>query len=285
MEEKKIKYSVIIPVYNEEKVVVKTILECHKEMMSIGKPYEIIAVNDASTDKTGDIIKHVKKITIINNPYNLGYGASIKKGLRKAKGDWIIITDADGTYPIDHIHNLVKHIGDFDMVVGNRQHNKDHLGRKPAKWILKKMASFLAGRNIPDLNSGLRIFRKDIAMEFYHLFPSGFSLTSTITLACFANDYTVKYIDIPYYKRTGNSSIRPAHFFEFISLILKIFIYFKPIKMLSPLAFSLFFLGGLRFFRDILVTDHIGSLTIILIMFSFFVFFLALITEVLIRKR
>jgi len=207
------KLSVIVPVYNEAGGVINTIDSLKTVLDKFGCSYEIIVVNDASTDKTVDLLKQIERIKTLNNPYNLGYGASLKKGIKESNADWILIIDADGTYPIDYIPKLLEPAGDYDMVVGNRQHEKDHFGRKPAKWILKKLASFLAGYHIPDLNSGMRIFRRSIALEFFHLFPSGFSFTSTITIACFSNDYTVKYIDIPYYKRIGQSSIRPISLF------------------------------------------------------------------------
>ena len=171
------------------------------------------------------------------------------------------------------------------MVVGARKTDGDHFGRRPAKWILKKIAGFLSGHHIPDLNSGLRVFRRSIAMEFFHLFPSGFSFTSTITLACFANDYTVKYVNIPYFQRTGQSGIKPRHFFDFIALIIKIFVYFKPLKMLSPIFFLFLSLGVLRGIRDILVEGAIGSLALILIISSIQIFVLALITEVIIKSN
>jgi len=162
------KYSVVIPVYNEERAVTETLDRIKKVM----KPYnsEIIAVNDGSRDKSGEILKKTKGIKVIHHPYNLGYGTSLKDGIKQAKGEYIIITDSDGTYPIEDIPKLIKLSKHFDMVVGSRtgKHVHDVALRKPAKWILKKFAKFLTGRNIPDINSGLRIFRKDMAMEFFH---------------------------------------------------------------------------------------------------------------------
>ena len=220
----KVKFSVLIPIYNEEKCIEDTIKKCHAAMAASGCAYEIIAINDGSGDRSGEILSGIGNIKLLENAYNLGYGASLKKGLKAAKGEWIIITDADGTYPIDKIPELVSQTAKYDMVVGNRQTDNDYFGRRPAKWMLKKIAGFVAGREIPDLNSGLRVFRRDMAMEFYSLYPSGFSFTSTITLAALSSDYTVKYVDIPYYKRVGQSGIRPVHFFAFINLIIKMFL-------------------------------------------------------------
>ena len=181
----------------------------------INEAFEIIVVNDGSTDNSGEILKEIADIHLINNPYNLGYGASLKKGIKQARGEWAIIVDADGTYSIDRLEELLALTGNYDMVVANRRHDKDHLGRWPAKWILKKIAGFVIGKKIPDLNSGFRVFRRDLALEFISLYPSGFSFTTTITLAFYSRDYTIVYVDLPYYKRVGKSSIKPKHFFQF----------------------------------------------------------------------
>lgn len=280
----KIKYSFVIPVYNEEKSIVDTIAQCKKIIKQIDSSYEIIVINDGSKDNSAEIIGQINNIKTIYNAYNLGYGASLKKGIKQARGEWIIITDADGTYPIDKLPDLLMHIPQYDMVVGSRQTDNDYLGRRPAKWVLKKLASFLVGRKIPDLNSGFRVFKREVALEFMHLFPSGFSLTSTITLACMSSDYTVKYVDIPYYNRVGKSSIKPTHFFSFLNLIIKIFLYFKPLRMLSPLAGLVFLLGFFRAWRDFSLQGYIGSLAIMIVMTALFLFILALVTEVLVKK-
>ncbi|MBW3016859.1 glycosyltransferase family 2 protein [Candidatus Woesearchaeota archaeon] len=278
--------SILIPVYNEENAVASTIDSIKKVMKQAGKSYEIIAINDCSTDSSGKILSEIEGIELIHNPYNVGYGASLKKGINAAKGDLIAITDADGTYPIDKLPELLKYADQYDMVVGAREKNvKDHLGRRPAKWLLKALASFLAQRKIPDINSGFRIFRKDKAKEFMHLYPAGFSLTTTITLAFLSNDYTVKYVKIPYYKRVGKSSIRPIHFINFITLIVKLFIYFRPVRMITPIALLFFVLGILKSVRDFYLIGTIGSLAIILILVSIQVLILALIAEAVIKSR
>ncbi len=278
------KLTFLIPVHNEERAIAKTISGAENELKKLNINYEIIVIDDHSADKTPEILKTISNIKIITNPYNLGYGASLKKGIRESSGGWIMIIDADSTYPTDKIADLLKYAGEYDMVVGNRQHTKDYFGRKTAKWILKKMAGFLAGTKIPDLNSGMRVFRKSIALEFFHLFPARFSFTSTITLACYNNDYTIKYVSISYLERVGKSGIRSRHFFDFLALILKIFLYFKPLKMLSPLAFLFLIAGVGKGIRDIIVVSHIGTLASILILISVQIFLLALISEVVIKR-
>lgn len=279
------KLTVIIPVFNEEKVVKETIDKICVELSRLGVQYEIIAVNDDSSDRSLEILRSIPDIVLINNPYNLGYGASLKRGLRRAMGNWIMIIDSDGTYPIEKIPDLIQYVNEYDMVVGNRMSKKDAIGRRPAKWFLKKLASFLVAKNIPDLNSGMRFFRKDLAMEFYGLYPKGFSFTTTITLSFFVHDYTVKYVDIPYYKRIGSSSIRPWHFFDFMGLVLKLVLYYKPLKMLFIPISLILGLGVAKGIKDIVITGKIGNLSLILILFSFQMFVMTLILEIITKKN
>ncbi len=277
--------SIIIPVYNEEKIAREFFEKLKQEMRKRVINYEIIAVNDGSEDHSHEILKSIKDILVIHNPYNLGYGASLKKGLKAAHGNWVLIMDSDGTYPVERISDLLEYTNVYDMVVGNRNHKKDALGRKPAKWILKKLASFLVGRDIPDLNSGMRVFRKDLALEFFDLYPSGFSLTTTITMAFFVNDYAVRYVSIPYYKRVGDSSIRPWHFFDFMALVMKLILYFKPLKMLFIPIIFLFSLGVAKAIKDIITIRSIGNLALILIVFSFQILTMALVLKIITKKN
>lgn len=281
--------SIILPVYNEEKAVEETIKEIKEVMHTTKQDYEIIAVNDGSTDSTSDILKTVKDITLITNPYNLGYGASIKKGIKACKGDWILITDSDGTYPIKDIPRLLEHKKDYDMVVGARK-GKDvniPLLRRPAKMIISMLANFTSARKIPDLNSGFRIFKKSVALEFFNLFPSGFSFTSTITLAALSNDYSVKYVTIEYYKRKGKSSISPVKdFIGFITLILRMVVYFKPIKLFTLLALILALAGvGILVYSKLYLDRLLDITFIITILSALQIFLIGLIADLIVRKR
>ena len=215
------------------------------------------------------------------------YGEHVKKGLKKASGEFIIITDADGTYPIQDIPKLIKYTKHFDMVVGSRTGKNVNvpLIRRPPKFILGLLANFLAGRKIPDINSGLRVFKKDVAMEFFHMYPSGFSFTTTITLACLTNNYSVKYIPIDYYKRKGKSSISPFDFFTFIGLMFRVIMYFNPLKILTPLSIIFLILGVLRGIRDYFATDALGTLTLMLFLMAFQTFILGIIADIIIKAK
>jgi glycosyltransferase involved in cell wall biosynthesis len=280
-----VKYSVIVPVYNEEKAILETISDLKKVM----KPYshELIIVNDCSKDRTSLLLSKVKGITVINHPVNKGYGSSLKSGIRVSQGEWIIITDADGTYPNKDIPQLIKHTKNYDMVVGSRtgKHVKVPLLRKPAKWILKMVAKVLTGITIPDLNSGLRVFKKSLAMEFWSLYPPGFSFTSTITIASLVNHYSVKYVPINYFQRKGSSSINPIKdFIGFNFLIFRVTLYFGPLKFFIPASIIIALLGVVKGIWDFVIGGRIGVFAAIIVLFAIQIFFFGMLAD-LVNKR
>jgi glycosyltransferase involved in cell wall biosynthesis len=280
-----VKYSVIIPVYNEEKAITQTIAAVKKAMKNL--PYELIAVNDASKDRTGQILSRIQDITVINHASNKGYGASLKSGIRASKGEWIIITDADGTYPIADIPKLLSYTSSYDMVVGARTGRKVQvpLLRRPAKWMLKKVARIATGVNIPDINSGLRVFRKDMALKFWSLYPNGFSFTTTITMAALANGYDVKYIPINYFKREGSSTVRPVKdFLGFNFLIFKVALYFAPLKFFVPTSIILLLIGLVKGILDFMHQGQIGIFAAIAVLFSIQIFFFGMLADLVNKK-
>jgi len=239
--------SIIIPAHNEEKGVADTLAALIASLQQASFNYEIIVVNDGSTDNTGSILATLP-IKIITNEINLGYGGSIKIGIHQAAHELICITDADGTYPNERIPDLVSELvkHNADMVVGARTGSQVAIPyiRRPAKWIIGKLANYSVARKIPDINSGLRVFRRDIAMNFFNLLPNGFSLTTTITLAMLSNNYRVRYTSINYFPRKGKSKIRPIHdTLNFLILIARIALYFAPLRIFMPLSFLFFILG------------------------------------------
>ncbi|MFH1587668.1 MAG: glycosyltransferase family 2 protein [Candidatus Diapherotrites archaeon] len=265
-----IKFSVLIPAFNEENAVSGVVVELKEIMQKVGN-YEIIVVNDGSTDGTGKALKKVSGINVIEHESNRGYGASLKTGLRTAQGEWIIITDADGTYPNKEIPKLLKHIGKFDMVVGARTGENVQIPfmRKPAKWFLGLMANYVSGKKIPDLNSGLRVFRKKDAMQFYRMYPNGFSLTTTITLAYLTNGMGVKYIPINYFRREGKSKIHPIKdTVNFVSLIIRVGTYFKPLKIFIPVSVLLFIISIAIFLYSAFVLNRVMDITVTIIALS-----------------
>lgn len=238
-------FSVIIPAYNEDGSMRSVLSSMVAELDKLGTPYEIIVVNDCSTDRTRDeVIASGLSITLLDHLDNKGYGAAIKTGIKKAKHNLIVITDADGTYPVKMIPELVNTAiqENHDMVVGARTGLNVNIPliRKPAKWIIGQLANYLSGVKIPDLNSGLRVMKKTVLERYIKILPDGFSLTSTITLAMLTNGHSVKYVPIDYYKRKGKSKIRPIRdTFNFIQLVVRATLYFNPLKVFIPLSFFL----------------------------------------------
>ena len=278
--------SLIIPAYNEVNGIEASLNEVKKVLDEIKVPSEIIVVDDGSTDGTYDKVKGLG-VKVIRNETNRGYGYSLKHGIRESKYDWICITDADGTYPAEEIKNLWKEAENYDMVVGARTGNKVHIPliRKPAKWLIGKLANFLTEVKIPDLNSGLRLMRKEMVLKYMNILPSGFSFTLTITMAALTNDYRVKYIPIDYLKRVGSSKIRPIKdTLNFLTLLVRTSLYFNPMKIFMPLSLFLFLFSFILLGRDIFWEQNIGDKTVLLFSVSFLVTILGFISDLLVRK-
>ena len=243
--------SIVIPAYNEEKgapPVMKETLELLRRELEGKIEFEVIVVDDGSTDGTTEALRPFEKeasFRVVRHSKNRGYGAAIKTGIRYAKHDWIMITDADGTYPAEHIPEILNAREADSMVVGARIGANAQIPwiRRPPKWVLRKLAELLSGNEIPDLNSGLRVFQKDVATRFRSILPNQFSYTTTITLAMFAAGYDVKYLPINYRKREGLSKIRPiADTLNFLKLIIRTILFFDPLRVFLPI--SVFFMLG-----------------------------------------
>jgi glycosyltransferase involved in cell wall biosynthesis len=203
--EDSIKVSIIIPAYNEEKIIQNVINDIKKSRITD----EIIVIDDGSIDNTYKQAKETGVI-VLHHSYNQGYGAAIKTGIRHASGNVLLFIDADGQHKAEDIEKVIEPINEYDMVVGARsRHSKISFLRRFGKTFLKIYASYLAGMEIPDLNSGFRAVKKDVAYEFIHLYPNGFSLTTTITMACIFSGYSIKYVSIDSLEREGKSKIKP----------------------------------------------------------------------------
>ena len=237
--------SVVMPAYNEAEMVGPQIEKIREVMDRSNFPYELIVVDDGSIDGTADVVRQ-HDVVLISKKYNRGYGAALKTGIAAATHEWILIIDADGTYPAESIPKLLEALPEYDMVVAARTGKSVHipLVRRPMKWVLGRLANYLAGQPIPDLNSGLRVFRKSLAERFDYLLPPGFSFTSTITMSLLLNDYRVLYLPIDYNKRVGLSKVRALHVYDFLLVILRTAIYFNPLRFFLPFG-ALFFVVGL----------------------------------------
>jgi glycosyltransferase involved in cell wall biosynthesis len=279
--------SIIVPVFNEEESITEVIDRIKKAWYNCGSPYEIIVVDDGSTDKTFELTVS-QDVKVLQHTSNRGYGAALKTGINESKYNWILITDGDGTYPLEQTPSFLEFIPEYDMVVGARTGKNTNIPfmRRPAKWFLRILAGFIAGTKIPDLNSGLRIFRKDLSLEFSYLYPNGFSYTSTITMAFLTHGYNVKYIPINYYKRKGKSSIRAYDFVNFNRLLIKLTLFFKPIKLFSAISGFLFLLAlFVLFFSKFYLGQVMDITTIVIMLSSLQIFLFGLLAELVVRLR
>jgi len=193
--------SIIIPAYNEEKSIKDTVQRVFFVCKNSFKEYEVIVVNDGSTDKTATVLESFKTshLIILNRGFNRGYGASLKEGIEYAKGEVIAITDADGTYPIEKIPQLINDVEQgFSMSVAARKgrYKNTSLIKSVPKFLLDKVANVVAGQKISDINSGLRAFRKKDVIPFFNIISDKFSFTTTITLSYLSNGLSVSYIPI-----------------------------------------------------------------------------------------
>ena len=273
MTESAITYSVIVPCYKEEESVAQTIeqLLANESDPSI---FEIIAINDGSTDGTREILeKYAQRypnVHVLNHPTNQGYGASLKTGIRKARADLIAITDADGTYPNERLPELVAACDEYDMVVGARTADDVIYSKLRAapKYFLQRWMSWIARQHIPDINSGMRVFRKSVAERFIGILPDGFSFTVTITLAMLTNYRPTLFVPITYRKRIGRSKLRPIDdTLRFVALILRTGTYFAPLRVFFPFVGLLFLMDFASLVYDI-VHRNLTDKTVLLFLFA-----------------
>lgn len=281
--------AIIVPVYNEERAVADTVTRIQDICARIpGYTFEIVCINDGSSDGSGRILAGLRGVTVLTHPVNRGYGAALRTGLDYCDQDWVFITDADGTYPLQDLAQLLECAErGVDMVVGSRGGAgiSGSPFRRLARWVLRKMVHGLTGVMVPDLNSGMRVFRKSLYTDFRHLLPMGFSFTTTLTVASLYSGRQVEYIPIHYNRRIGRSNIKPMKdFFGFVMLIVRVATYFEPLRFFLPAAFMLFGIGVLRAIRDIIVVNQFGALSVILFLTAFQVFVLGVIADVIVRR-
>ena len=244
--------AVIIPAFNEEGGIRSTVEKVQAVLSSMTCRTELVVVDDGSSDGTAREAG-AAGASVIAHPHNKGYGAALKTGILGTRATYILIIDADCTYPPEAIPRLWAKMDRYDMAVGSRPLSSTGItwARKPAKWFLNRLAGYLVGQHIPDLNSGQRIMRRAVLLHFLPLLPMGFSFTSTITMAMLANGYPVVYEPIEYAVRTGHSKIRPQDFGNFILLVVRAIVLFNPLKVFLPAGAILFALGVAKLIQDI----------------------------------
>jgi glycosyltransferase involved in cell wall biosynthesis len=259
--------SIVIPAYDEELSVVSVIEEYRQCLEQHDIQAEIIVVDDGSRDQTAQVALRAGA-RVIRHRSNRGYGASLKTGIAAATFDIVAITDADGTYPAEYIPPMLEMLERSDMVVGARTGKKSRipLVRRPAKWVLNRLANYLSNAHIPDLNSGLRVFRRDVVLQYFPLLPDQFSWTTTITLAMHCDKYAVSYRTIQYRERKGRSKIVPWDAGSFFVLILRTTMLFRPLRVFLPLVLVFFAYGVTKMTIDLIRDPMISASAVLSLM-------------------
>lgn len=266
--------SVLVPCYNEQDAIAETLDKLDAALAPLGD-YEIIVINDGSLDGTlaraRELAPRYPRVRIVEHDRNRGYGAALKTGMRHARADYIAIIDADGTYPIADLPRLVHQARDedLDMVVGARTGSNVQypLIRKIPKYFLRAWINWIVKTRVPDINSGMRVFRKSMAQRFVRILPDGFSftITITITISSIRNNYRVVFEPINYFERQGKSKIRPIHdTLRFLQIIGRTGMYFAPIRILAPVIALLLASAAASVVFDIYHGKNLTDKTVIL---------------------
>ncbi|HZB29636.1 MAG TPA: glycosyltransferase family 2 protein, partial [Streptosporangiaceae bacterium] len=248
--------TVVLPCYNEQDHVVDEVERICKALDASGHTYELLAVDDCSTDTTLERLTEAAArfplMRVIPFSHNSGSGTVRRIGTQQARGDIVVWTDADMTYPNERIPELVAMLdadSTIDQVVGARtsEMGSHKLLRVPAKWFIRKVAERLTNTKIPDLNSGLRAFRREVSLPYLKLLPPGFSCVTTITIAFLSNQHNVWYVPIDYSKRAGKSKFKfLKDAYRYILQVLRMVMYFNPLKVLMPPALWLIGIGVIK---------------------------------------
>ncbi len=288
--------SIVLPCYNEQDHVLAELERITASMDASGLRYEILAIDDASTDGTLGVLREAElampNLEVLAFRRNGGSGTARRIGTLRARGEIVAWTDADMTYPNERIPELVNLLladPSFDQVVGARltEEGTHKWLRVPAKWLIRKIAERLSNQRIPDLNSGLRAFRRQVSLPYLRLLPPGFSCVTTITLAFLQNQHDIYYLPISYAKRAGRSKfhfVRDAY--RYILQVLRMVMYFDPLKVLMPVALWLLLIGLAKAIVDMVRHPfYFPANTILLVMAALLIGSMALLADLIVRSR
>jgi glycosyltransferase involved in cell wall biosynthesis len=281
--------SVVLPCYNERDHVELEVKRIRTALTAAGLRHELVCVDDGSTDGTREVLQAIDGIRTILLPRNQGSGTARRIGTQQAKGRVVVWTDADLTYPNERIPELVAQLDEtYDQVVGARKTEAGsyRLLRVPAKWAIRRLAAYLTSTDIPDLNSGLRAFKRTVAEPYLRLLPPGFSCVTTITLAFLSNGHPVKYVPVDYFKRAGRSKFHPFRdAYNYLLQVLRMVMYFNPLRVLMPVALALLATTAAKLAYD-LVVHHLrvtGS-TVLVGLAAFNIIAIALLADLVVHR-
>jgi glycosyltransferase involved in cell wall biosynthesis len=280
--------TIILPVYNEVDHLEVEVDRIRTAMDASEYSYEIIVVDDGSSDGSGELASKIDGVHVIRFLQNRGSGSARKAGTAAAKGRVTVWTDVDMTYPNDTIPQLVKELDGYDQVVGARKSEEGTVKalRVPAKWLIRRLASFLTKTPIPDLNSGFRAFRTNVARQYLNQLPVGFSCVTTITMTFLANGYSVKYVPIEYAKRAGTSKF---HWWSdtrrYATQVVRMILSYNPLRVFMPLGLLLGVVGSGKLVYDVFHEDfHVASNTMLLLFAAFQVIAIGLLADLVVRS-
>jgi len=268
--------SIVIPAYNEADAIAGVV----QVLRGAANWREIIVVDDGSRDATARSAEEAGA-TVVRLPYNMGNGAAVKNGIRRASGEFVLIIDADGQHPPEDALRLAARLGEYDMVIGARSAETQAThARRAGNGALNSLAGYLTGRDIPDLTSGFRGARASALREYVHLLPNGFSTPTTTTLAFIKGGYSVTFEPIHARQRTGQSKIRLARDgAKFLMIIFKIITIFSPFRIFLPISAASFALGVGYGIWNVIVHARIPNGSVLLILFAVVVFLVGLVSE------
>ncbi|RZS90186.1 glycosyltransferase involved in cell wall biosynthesis [Motilibacter rhizosphaerae] len=288
--------TVVLPCYNEQDHVMDEIERIVKSLDASGYTYELLCVDDASTDGTLRVLQEAlllyPQVRLLPFRRNGGSGTVRRIGTQQARGEIVVWTDADMSYPNERIPELVRILDEdpsIDQVVGARtsEEGSHKALRVPAKWFIRKFAEMLSNSRIPDLNSGLRAFRRSVALPYLRLLPPGFSCVTTITLAFLSNQHDIRYVPIDYAKRAGKSKFRFVRdAYRYLLQVLRMVMYFNPLKVLMPIALTLLGLAVAKGVFDMVVHPvRFASNTVLLFVTGLIIAVMGLLADLIVRSR
>ncbi len=279
--------SVLIPAANEAEIIADVVSSVRAAMEKLNRPYEILVIDDGSTDETALRAENAGA-RVISHPYNIGNGAAVKTGIRHAKGDILVMMDGDGQHNPEDIPTLLEKIGPYDMVVGARTGDSEsHFHRDVANGFYNLFASYICKRKIQDLTSGFRAIKADIAAQFVSLLPNTFSYPTTITMAILRSGFSLAYVPIRANRCVGKSKIKLIRDgSRFLLIMLKIATLFSPMRVFFPVSIAMFLTGvGYGIFRILFMGGRYGSTSAMLITMSVMIFMVGLVSEQIAQLR
>jgi glycosyltransferase involved in cell wall biosynthesis len=279
--------TVVLPVYNEAGHLHEELDRIRASLLASEHTYELLVVDDGSTDGSTDGLEDSDDLRVIRLPVNRGSGTARRVGTREARGDVVVWTDVDMTYPNDRIPELVKELEGYDQVVGARttEEGTKKALRVPAKWTIRKLAEYLSDTEIPDLNSGFRAFRRSVADQYLHLLPTGFSCVTTITMSFLANGYTVKYVPIDYAQRAGTSKFHwRKDTSRYLVQVIRLVLSYNPLRFFGPIGGLLALIGVAKLGFDLADKDwRVGTNTLLVLFAAFQVLVIGLLADLVVR--